>query len=71
VMVHEGTGADGLKLSTFFGVLHSASGLPDYLIFDDTVRKSGWAGVRAAGFFDSAWKLTTSTDRGGCSTLVP
>jgi dienelactone hydrolase len=71
VMIHEGTGADGLKLSTFFGVLYSASGLPDYLIFDDTVRKSGWAGVRAAGFFDSAWKLTTSTDRGGCSTLVP
>lgn len=59
VVVREGTGADGLKLSTFFGVLHSGSGLPDYLIFDDTVRKSGWAGVRAAGFFDSNWGLST------------
>ena len=56
VVIHEGTGIEGLKLSTFFGVLHSASGLPDYLIFDETVRKSGWQGVRAAGFFDSRWK---------------
>jgi dienelactone hydrolase len=71
VVVHEGTGTEGLRLSTFFGVLHSAAGLPDYLIFDDTVRKSGWAGVRAAGFFDSAWRLTPSTTRGGCSTLAP
>ncbi|HVP57505.1 MAG TPA: prolyl oligopeptidase family serine peptidase [bacterium] len=55
VMVHEGIGIAGLKLSTYFGALSSAAGLPDYMIFDASVRTQGWAGVRRAGFFDSAW----------------
>ncbi|MFZ1946964.1 MAG: prolyl oligopeptidase family serine peptidase [bacterium] len=57
VFVHEGVGLEGLKLATFFGTLYSGAGLPDFMIFDDSVRKSGWAGIVAAGFFDSAWKV--------------
>ena len=57
VFVHEGIGQEGLRLSTFFGTLSSAAGLPDFMIFDERVRKQGWAGVVEAGFFDSAWKI--------------
>jgi dienelactone hydrolase len=57
VVVSEGTGMEGLKLSTFFGALSSASGLPDFMIFDSRVKQTGWGGVRAAGFFDSNWKV--------------
>jgi dienelactone hydrolase len=57
VFIHEGIGPEGLALSTFFGTLYSAAGLPDFLIFDDTVRKVGWAGTVSAGFFTSTWKL--------------
>lgn len=57
VFVHEGLGPEGLRLSTFFGTLSSAAGLPDFMIFDGRVRKTGWAGVIEAGFFDSAWKI--------------
>jgi dienelactone hydrolase len=60
VFVREGTGTDGLRLSTFFGTLYSAAGLPDYIIFDQSVRKKGWGGVIEAGYFDSRWKLGTS-----------
>jgi dienelactone hydrolase len=56
VVVHEGLGLEGLKLSTYFTALSSAAGLPDYIVFGPSVRTSGWAGVVRAGFFDSAWK---------------
>jgi hypothetical protein len=57
VFVHEGEGLEGLRLSTFFGTLYSGAGLPDFMIFDGSARKSGWAGVVTAGFFDAAWKV--------------
>ena len=57
VLVHEGTGLDGLKLSNFFNPIYSGAGLPDFMIFDDVVKFKGWGGVRAAGFFDAKWKL--------------
>lgn len=56
VFVHEGVGPDGLRLSTFFGTLSSAAGLPDFIIFDQSVRKKGWGGILEAGFFDSSWQ---------------
>ncbi len=57
VLVHEGTGLDGLKLSSFFNPIYSGAGLPDFMIFDDMVKFKGWGGVRAAGFFDAQWQL--------------
>jgi pimeloyl-ACP methyl ester carboxylesterase len=57
VVVHEGLGKDGLGLSTFFRTIHAGAGLPDFMIFDKSVMRKGWGGMRAAGFFDSAWHL--------------
>lgn len=57
VFVHQGTGLDGLKLSTFFNAIYSGAGLPDFIIFDDDVKYKGWGGVQGAGFFDSNWKI--------------
>jgi hypothetical protein len=57
VIVHEGIGFEGLKMSTFFGTLYSAAGLPDYMVFDPSVKQRGWAGVTEAGFFDSNWQI--------------
>ncbi|MGB8657018.1 MAG: prolyl oligopeptidase family serine peptidase [Candidatus Zixiibacteriota bacterium] len=57
VFLHQGSGLYGLKLSTFFNPISSGSGLPDFIIFDDQVKWKGWGGVKAAGFFDSDWRL--------------
>jgi hypothetical protein len=32
--------------------------LPDYVVFDGGCKKMGWAGFKAAGFFDQGWKLS-------------
>jgi len=56
VVVHLGADAAGLALSDFFKVIHSGAGLPDYIIFDESVRTKGWAGVVCAGFFDEEWR---------------
>jgi pimeloyl-ACP methyl ester carboxylesterase len=57
VFVHQGTDLDGLKLSNFFTALYSGAGLPDYIIFDNRVRRKGWGGIICAGFFDSGWQI--------------
>jgi pimeloyl-ACP methyl ester carboxylesterase len=57
VLVHEGVGLSGLKLSNFFTPLYSGAGLPDFIIFDNQVRYEGWGGVICAGFFDSGWQI--------------
>jgi hypothetical protein len=57
VVVHEGTGEDGLRLSTFFRAIYAGAGLPDFMIFDKRVRRTGWGGVISAGFFDSEWQI--------------
>jgi hypothetical protein len=57
VVVHEGTGPDGQELSTFFRALYAGAGLPDFVVFDRRVRRRGWGGMIAAGFFDSDWQV--------------
>jgi hypothetical protein len=57
--VHQGIGLRGLKLSTFFTALYSGAGLPDFIIFDETVKYEGWGGIICAGFFDSDWQIDT------------
>lgn len=57
VLVRMGTDADNTRLSLFWGVASSGAGVPDYVIFDRSVRTYGWAGVRAAGFFGPDWNL--------------
>jgi hypothetical protein len=57
VVIHEGTGPGGDELSTFFRALSAGAGLPDFMIFDRRVRRRGWAGMIAAGFFNSDWRV--------------
>lgn len=45
------------KYIDFFPVVYSGSGLPDFIIWDDTVLQYGWAGVVATGFFNKAWQV--------------
>ncbi|TET22753.1 MAG: hypothetical protein E3J71_04935 [Candidatus Stahlbacteria bacterium] len=56
VLIFEGIGSDGLKLSGYFSSLYSGAGIPDYLIFSDAVHDKGWGGVIKVGFFDADWK---------------
>jgi len=57
VTVYMGSDLEGQELSTFFRSIYSGSGLPDFIIFDSSVRNLGWGGMVAAGFFDSRWQL--------------
>jgi hypothetical protein len=52
-----GNSLEGMRLSGSLTCLYSGSNLPDFLIYDDDVRMMGYAGVRAAGFFDNQWEL--------------
>ena len=60
-LVRMGTDPQSTKLSFFFGVIGSGTAVPDFLIFDRRVRRYGWAGVRAAGFFDPDWNFDLKT----------
>ena len=57
VLIRMGTDSDNSRLSLFWGVASSGAGIPDFMVFDRSVRLSGWAGVRAAGFFGADWNL--------------
>jgi predicted esterase len=57
VFVHQGIGAAGLELSTFFTTLYAGAGLPDFLIFDRQAKRKGWGGVVCAGFFNQEWQI--------------
>jgi len=60
--VRMGTDPENVRLSLFWGWTASSAGIPDFMVFDKTVRRYGWAGVRAAGFFDADWNVApTST----------
>jgi dienelactone hydrolase len=51
------TSHEAEKIVGAFNPLYSGSGLPDFIVYDRTVLKYGWAGVIAAGFFDQDWKF--------------
>jgi pimeloyl-ACP methyl ester carboxylesterase len=59
-VIYEGSDTEGLRLSTFFRAVYPGSGLPDLIVFDGSVKRCGWGGVIAAGFFDSKWQLDPS-----------
>ena len=56
VLIYEGGDASGELLAGAFNLIGSGSGLPDYMIYEASVRTTGWGGVKAAGFFDNTWK---------------
>ncbi|MCS7250647.1 MAG: prolyl oligopeptidase family serine peptidase [candidate division WOR-3 bacterium] len=51
ILVSSGTNLENLFLSTYFSLLSSAVGMPDYIIFDSKVRERGLGGVIKMGFF--------------------
>lgn len=57
VLVRMGTDSAATRLSLLWGVIGSCTGIPDFLVFDRTVRRYGWTGVRAAGFLGPNWQL--------------
>ncbi|MCD6335014.1 MAG: hypothetical protein J7M27_06740, partial [Candidatus Latescibacteria bacterium] len=57
VLVNAGTDVEGMRLTEVLGTMHSAAGLPDYIIYNREVKTKGWGGVTAAGFFDQTWRL--------------
>jgi len=57
VLVRLGTDEDNTRLSLFWGVASSGAGVPDFMVFDRSVRRYGWSGVRAAGFFGPDWNI--------------
>ena len=57
VLVRMGTDPDNTRLSMFWNAASSGAGIPDFMVFDRSVRRYGWTGVRAAGFFGPDWNL--------------
>lgn len=47
-----GTDLEGLLLATASNPCGSGTGLPDFVVYDAAARTLGWAGLRAAGFWD-------------------
>ncbi|MEN9979594.1 MAG: prolyl oligopeptidase family serine peptidase [candidate division WOR-3 bacterium] len=57
VLCRFGTDSSATKLSLFWNLIGSGTAIPDFIIFDRRVRRFGWNGVRAAGFFSSDWQI--------------
>lgn len=51
ILVSSGTNLENLSLSTYFSLLSSAVGMPDYIIFNSEVKEKGLGGVIKIGFF--------------------
>lgn len=57
VLCRFGTDRLTTRLALFWGIIGSGTAIPDFVIFDRWVRKFGWHGVRAAGFFSPEWRF--------------
>ena len=51
------TGDRGARTGVAVSIFGSGVGIPDYMIFGSDVLTKGDGGVRAAGWFDHAWRL--------------
>lgn len=60
VLVYAAANQDMERFAGLFSTLYSSAGLPDFLVWDKSALNFGWAGVVAAGFFDSHWQLDKS-----------
>ncbi|MCK4352114.1 prolyl oligopeptidase family serine peptidase [candidate division WOR-3 bacterium] len=57
ILLYAGSTREAEKISGFFSTLYSGAGVPDFVIYDKSVSKKGWAGAKITGFFDQNWKL--------------
>ncbi len=55
ILLRMGTDPPSTKLSLFWGVIGSGTAIPDFIVFNRQVRRFGWAGVVACGFFGPDW----------------
>ena len=55
ILFSTGTDSDHAILSEAFIPFSVFSALPDYMVFDEQVRDHGFAGVKAAGYFNFDW----------------
>lgn len=56
VVVNEGTDREGLELLAYMRTVYAGAGLPDFLVYGGDIRRRGWGGILAAGFFDFGWQ---------------
>jgi len=59
VLLYSATSKPAEELIGLFSTLYAGAGLPDFLVYDKSVLKYGWGGVKAAGFFDKNWKFNS------------
>ncbi len=57
VLLYSATTKKAQKYLNLFPVIYSGSGLPDFIIWNESAERYGWAGIMAAGFFDKKWKI--------------
>ncbi|MEO0073261.1 MAG: hypothetical protein ABIK43_01195 [candidate division WOR-3 bacterium] len=57
VLVRMGTDSVSTRLAVSWNIIGSATGTPDFIVFDHSVTNRAWAGMRAAGFFDTNWRF--------------
>ncbi len=57
VLLYSPTTKRAQRYLGLFSVIYSASGLPDFIIWDSSARRYGWGGVTATGFFDKDWQI--------------
>ncbi|MCH7761605.1 hypothetical protein IIA15_09460 [candidate division TA06 bacterium] len=60
ILLHAGTSLQvdsSLGGSIRLGTLYSGAGLPDFILYDESLKRKGWGGVLVCGFFDSHWQL--------------
>ncbi len=57
VLLYSATTKKAQKYLNLFPLIYSGSGLLDFIIWDESAEKYGWAGVVATGFFDKNWKI--------------
>ncbi len=57
VAIFAGTSPKAEATTLLFQPIYSASGVPDFVVFGPEVKRKGWGGVRAAGYFSTTWDL--------------
>ncbi|MEO0205578.1 MAG: prolyl oligopeptidase family serine peptidase, partial [candidate division WOR-3 bacterium] len=60
VLLYSATTKKAQKYLGLFPGIYSGSGMPDFLIWDKSAVRYGWAGVVGAGFFDKNWQIDNS-----------
>ena len=58
IAVFGGLSAGAEANTLLFQPIYSASGVPDFVVFGPEVKREGWGGVQAVGYFSTAWDLS-------------